>query len=69
MAICPVITVVEKASNKMIVVNESDFDSNVHKRINEDAPRTTIDDRDNERVTTKGKKFTNVSRAAKKAKR
>ena len=69
MAICPVITVVEKASNKTIVINESDYDSSIHKQINEVASYATTDDRAGVRATPRGKKLTNVPRAAKKAKR
>jgi|TARA_R110000824_G_scaffold1386_9_gene7078 hypothetical protein len=69
MAICPVIKVVEKNSNETIVINESDYDSSIHKQINEVAPRATIGERDGGRATAKGKESPDVRRAAKKVKR
>jgi len=46
MSTCSTMTVVQLSSKQQIVINESDFDSSIHKRVSgahEDAPRATIE--------------------------
>ena len=56
MVTCATVEVIEKSSNKRIVINEVDFDSSLYKyasRTHEDAPRATIASTDDSNVKKK----------------